>query len=302
MLRDARGHYVVAQTTFDDTGAVDLDSLDLLIDFYLRHGAAGFTVLGVSGEAGKLTPAEAVVVATRYIERAEGKPVIVGVSNPSLAQLRELTEVVMERGAAGVMIAPPGGLRTDEDVVGYFNAVFAQIGDVPTVLQDFPAVSGVWLSVPTILRLVETYDQIQVLKEEDLPSIHKIARLREADGRRIAILTGNNGMYLPLELDRGADGPMSGFSYPEMLAGVYALHASGRVEEAYDLFDRYLPLLSYEAQGAWGVAARKEVLRRRGAMRHATMRAPGPRLTPQDLADLDRLVRRVERAVAEAQP
>ena len=152
-----------------------------------------------------------------------------------------------------------------------------------------------------ILDLVATYDQIQVLKEEDLPSIHKIVRLREAEARRIAILTGNNGMYLPLELDRGADGPMSGFSYPEMLAGVYALHASGRVEEAYDLFDRYLPLLSYEAQGAWGVAARKEVLRRRGAMRHATMRAPGPRLTPQDLADLDRLVRRVERAVAEAQ-
>ncbi len=54
MLRDARGHYVVAQTTFDDTGAVDLDSLDLHIDFYLRHGAASFTVLGVSGEAGKL--------------------------------------------------------------------------------------------------------------------------------------------------------------------------------------------------------------------------------------------------------
>ena len=102
------------------------------------------------------------------------------------------------------------------------------------------------------------------------------------------------------KLGRGIDGPMAGFSHPEMLAGVYRLFTQGRVEEANDMFDRYLPLLSYEAQGAWGVAARKEVMRRRGAIRHATMRTPGPRLTKEDMAELDMLVRRVEKAVAEA--
>jgi 4-hydroxy-tetrahydrodipicolinate synthase len=105
-------------------------------------------------------------------------------------------------------------------------------------------------------------------------------------------------MYLPLELGRGIDGPMAGFSHPEMLAGVYKLFTQGRVEEANDLFDSYLPLLSYEAQGFWGVAARKEIMRRRGAIRYATMRAPGPKLTKEDMAEIDMLVRRVERAVA----
>jgi 4-hydroxy-tetrahydrodipicolinate synthase len=300
MLSEAKGLYIVAQTTFDDRGAVDLDSLDTLIEFYHRHGVAGFTALGVAGEAHKLTPDEALDVASRYIRRAEGKPVVIGVSNPSIAQLRELTAKVMDKGAAGVMIAPPGGLRTEEDLYNYFGSVFAGIGDVPTVLQDFPMSSGVWMSVPSILRLVESFPQIQVLKEEDLPSIHKITRLRASEGRRIAILTGNNGLYLPLELGRGIDGPMAGFSHPEMLSGVYRLHTEGKVEEANDLFDRYLPLLNYEAQGAWGVAARKEVMRRRGAIRHATMRAPGPKLTPEDMAELDLLVRRVQRAVAEA--
>jgi 4-hydroxy-tetrahydrodipicolinate synthase len=171
---------------------------------------------------------------------------------------------------------------------------------VPTVLQDFPFSTGVWMSVSSILRLIEDYPQIQLLKEEDLPSIHKITRLRQSQGRRIAILTGNNGMYLPLELGRGIDGPMAGFSHPEMLAGVYKLFTQGRVEEANDMFDRYLPLLSYEAQGFWGVAARKEVMRRRGAIKHATMRMPGPKLTKEDMAEIDMLVRRVEKAVAEA--
>ena len=166
--------------------------------------------------------------------------------------------------------------------------------------RDFPFSTGVWMSVPSILRLIESFPQIQVVKEEDIPSPAKIARLRQRQGRRVAILTGNNALYLPQELARGADGPMAGFSHPEMLSEVYRLHASGRAEEAQDVFDRYLPLLAYEGQGFWGVAARKEVLRRRGAIRTAAMRQPGPKLTRGDLEDIDALLRRLERRVAQA--
>ncbi|MDB5847796.1 MAG: 4-hydroxy-tetrahydrodipicolinate synthase [Rhodoferax sp.] len=298
MLDQSRGVYIVTQTPFDATGDIDLASVDSLVDFYLQHGADGLTVLGVAGEAGKLTPDEASAVARRFIQRANGKPVIVGVSNPGIAQLRDLTAKVMDMGAAGVMIAPPNGLRTEEELFAYFAGVFTQIGDVPTVLQDFPFSTGTWMSVASILTLVERHPQIQLLKEEDLPSITKITKLRAAQGRRIAILTGNNAMFLPLELGRGIDGPMAGFSHPEMLSGVYRLFQEGRVEEANDLFDRYLPLLSYENQSQWGVAVRKEILRRRGAIRHATMRQPGPKLTGVDLGEIDMLVRRVQRAVA----
>lgn len=300
MLDRIKGVFIIAQTPFDDDGAVDLESVGTLTEFYLRHGADGLTVLGVSGEGGKLGPEEALAVASRFIARAEGKPVIVGVSNPSLPALADLAAQAMDRGAAGVMIAPPGGLRTEEELFGYFGAVFARIGDVPTVLQDFPFSTGVWMSVPSILRLIESFPQIQVVKEEDIPSPAKIARLRERQGRRVAILTGNNALYLPQELARGADGPMAGFSHPEMLSEVYRLHASGRAEAAQDVFDRYLPLLAFEGQGFWGVAARKEVLRRRGAIRSGAMRQPGPKLTGGDLGDIDALLRRLERRLAEA--
>jgi 4-hydroxy-tetrahydrodipicolinate synthase len=149
------------------------------------------------------------------------------------------------------------------------------IGDTPVVLQDFPGSTGVWMSVPSILRLIESFPQIMVVKEEDVPSLEKISQLRAGQGRRVQILTGNNGLYLPYEMARGIDGPMAGFSHPEMLSGVYQLYIKGEIEAAHDLFDIYLPLLDYEAQGFWGVAARKEVMRRRGAIRHATMRHLG---------------------------
>lgn len=295
MLTDTQGVYIVAQTPFQADGAVDLPSIDTLVDFYSRHGADGFTVLGVAGEAAKLTAEEALAVAQRFMRRAGGKPVIVGVSNSSIAQLAELTAKVMDAGASGVMIAPPTGLRTEEEVFNYFAGVFARIGNVPTVLQDFPFSTGVWMSVPTICRLVHEFPQIQVLKEEDLPSITKITRLRESLERRIAILTGNNAMFLPLEMGRGIDGPMAGFSHPEMLSGVYRLFKEGQVEAAHELFDIYLPLLSHENQSQWGVAVRKEVLRRRGAIACAAMRQPGPRLTAVDMAEIDLLLNRLQR-------
>ena len=124
----------------------------------------------------------------------------------------------MDHGASGVMIAPPSGIRTEQELFNYFAAVFDMIGDTPVVLQDFPGSTGVWMSVPSILRLIESFPQIMVVKEEDVPSLEKISQLRAGQGRRVQILTGNNGLFLPYEMARGIDGPMAGFSHPEMLS------------------------------------------------------------------------------------
>ncbi|WP_233233500.1 dihydrodipicolinate synthase family protein [Bordetella sp. LUAb4] len=298
MMTQMKGLYVVAQTPFAADGALDLDSIDTLTDFYFKHGAAGLTVLGVAGEAAKLSEAESVSAVKRFVARAQGKPVIAGVSNASVAQLATLTQAVTEVGASGVMIAPPPGLRTEEDVINYYGAVFDRIGDVPTVLQDFPFSTGVWMSVPTMTRLIERFPQIQAIKEEDIPSAAKITRLREAMPRHVPILTGNNAVFLPQELGRGIEGPMAGFSHPEMLSGVYDLYTQGKPDAAFDLFNLYLPLLNFENQAQWGVAVRKEILRRRGAIASAVMRAPGPRLSPLDLKDIDSLLERLKQALA----
>ena len=190
MLSEISGSVIIAQTPFDDRGAVDFASIDLLTEFYLGHGANGFVVLGVSGEGGKLTSQEALDVSSRFIKRSGKNPVIVGVSNPSSAQLQLLAKEAMDRGASGVMIAPPSGIKTEEELFKYFGAVFDMIGDVPVVLQDFPGSTGVWMSVTAILRLIESFPQIKVVKEEDVPSLEKISQLRAGQGRRVQIHDG----------------------------------------------------------------------------------------------------------------
>ncbi|MGV0908781.1 dihydrodipicolinate synthase family protein [Martelella sp. FOR1707] len=293
-LADTCGLHVVAQTPFLNDGTLDLGSIDTLSAFYYRHGAEGLTVLGVSGEAQKLTVDETIAVAARYVAAADGHRIIAGVSHPNLATLVEVTAQVMAEGADAVMICPPAGIRTDEDLLRYFEAVYARIGDVPTVLQDFPAASGVVMSVPAIDRLISAFPQIGVIKEEDFPSPIKITRMRAELSRPVRILTGNNGQFLVQEMERGADGPMAGFSYPEMLSGVYDLMTAGKRAEAHDLFNRFLPLLKHEAQGQWGIALRKEMMRRRGALTSSALRGPGPKLTDIDLAELDFLISRMD--------
>ncbi len=294
---DARGVYPIAPTPFFDDGRIDTASVDRLTDFYLTSGCTGITVLGQLGEAPKLEHAESVAVATQMIKRASALPVIVGVSAPGFAAMRALTQDVMEAGAAGVMIAPPNTLRTDDQIVGYYKQAAEAIGtDVPFVLQDYPLTFSVQMTPGVIRRIVTEIPSCAMLKHEDWPGLEKITALRtfEKDGmRRIPILTGNNGLFLDYEMERGADGANTGYAFPDMLCDVVRLSQGGKREEAHDLFDAHLPLLRYEQQPGVGLSVRKYILMRRGLMSSAAQRKPAAPFTQLAQAEVDHLLKRL---------
>lgn len=296
----ATGVFAIAATPFSDGGDIDFDSTERMVEFYIGCGVAGLTILGVMGEAPKLAPEESTAFARRVIERVAGRiPVIVGVTAPGLGVMASLAGSVMESGAAGVMVAPISGLRTDEQIEGYFRAVCGTLGDTPVVLQDYPPSSGVYLSVALLNRLFADLASLKVLKHEDWPGLRKLSRFRAAETagerRRVSVLVGNGGLYLPQELQRGADGAMTGFAFPEMLVQVCDLYRAGDESAAEDLFDAYLPLVRYEQQAGIGLAIRKETLRRRGVLASAATRAPGPTLDSDDHNELGRLLARLDR-------
>ena len=299
----AKGVYIIAATPFTDEGAVDLQSVDTLTDFYLGCGVHGFTLLGMMGEAHKLTADESLSVVNRVIGRAQGRQVIVGVSHAGLENVRRLSHEAMIAGASGVMVAPAPGLKGDEGIYNYYAQVFQALGpDIPVVYQDYPQTTGVYLPVNVFERLVDDFKQLVMLKHEDAPGLAKLTKVREGEKkpgrRRVSILVGNGGLYYPQEMRRGADGAMTGFAWPEMLVQVYELFAKGKAEEAEDLFDIYLPLVRHEVQPAIGLALRKEVLFRRGAIKSPKQRAPGSSLTAADKTELDGMIARLERRLA----
>jgi 4-hydroxy-tetrahydrodipicolinate synthase len=299
-----RGVYPIAPTPFDERGGIDWDSLDRIIDFYREVSCSGVTVLGLMGEAPKLEASEAISIVKRTVARAQAMPVIVGITAPGFAAMRTLAHASMDAGAAGVMLAPPASLRTDEQILGYFDTAVDEIGEaIPLVLQDYPLVYTVVLAPRIIARLVNTHRSIVMLKHEDWPGLDKISELRrlisEGEMRKISIVCGNGGVFLDFELARGADGAMTGYAFPEMLVELCRLNWDGQGAEAHALFDAHLPLIRYEQQPGIGLAVRKYVLKKRGLIASDAQRRPAMRLSEIARGEVDLLLERLEQRLGQ---
>ncbi len=305
LTEDAHGLYVIAATPFHDDGRLDLASTDRMVEFYRNCGVSGLTILGIMGEALKLDMDEAIAFSKQVVRRAGSLPVVVGVSSPGFAAMRTLTRAVMAAGAAGVMIAPPSTVRTDDQVAGYYDQCVAAIGaDVPFVIQDYPLASAVVIAPAVIRRIVMTHANCKMLKHEDWPGLEKITTVRgyerDASMRHISILTGNGGLFVDFEMERGADGAMTGYAFPDMLAEVIELQRAGQRDRAHDVFDAHLPLLRYEQQPGLGVAVRKYVLMKRGAIASDAQRSPASKLSAAAKSEVDFLLQRLAKLDARA--
>jgi 4-hydroxy-tetrahydrodipicolinate synthase len=294
---DGKGVYVIAPTPFHEDGRVDEASTDRMTDFFVQCGVTGITVLGQMGEAPKLEHQEALALACRVIRRAP-VPVIVGVSSAGFAAMRTLSRAVIDAGAAAVMIAPPSSLKTDDQIATYYRQAAEAIGqDVPFVVQDFPLTFNVVMAPSVIRRIVSENASCTMLKHEDWPGLEKISTLRsyerEGSMRPISIFCGNGGIFLDFEVERGADGAMTGYCFPDMLVDLVRHAAAGRRDAAHDLFDAHLPLIRYEQQPSIGLAVRKYVLMNRGILASDAQRRPAATLSKTAREEIDYLVHRL---------
>jgi 4-hydroxy-tetrahydrodipicolinate synthase len=301
----AEGVYVIAPTPFHPDGRIDDASIDRMTDFFIKAGVTGMTVLGQLGEAPKMAHDESVGIVKRVIGRAGSLPIVVGVSAPGFAAMRALTQDVMALGAAGVMIAPPNTLRTDDSIVQYYKQASEAIGaDVPFVIQDYPLTFSVQMTPGVIRRIHMECPSCWFLKHEDWPGLDKISQLRawekEGSMRRLPILVGNNALFLDFEMERGVDGANTGYCFPDMLVDVVRLSKAGKRDEAHDLFDAHLPLIRYEQQPGPGMAVRKYVMMRRGIIASDTLRKPGAALSAVARAEVDYLLSRIARTDSRA--
>src|SRR5215467_12523647 len=276
------GVFSVLPTPFLEDGAVDYESLGSVVDLFIAGGVNGLTALGVTSEAGRLTERERAVVLETVMCQAAGRvPVIAGTTADGLRSCIEYTRIARASGAAAVMISPPRLHKLNSDaVVGHFATVAAAV-DIPIVIQDYPPVSGFTMEPLLLARIARVVPSARTIKLEDPPTPLKIAKiLQAARGLEISILGGLGGVFLLEELMAGAAGAMTGFAYPEILTEIVQAYRSGNLDHASDVFYRNVALMRFEFQEGIGLAIRKEVLRRRGALRHAGVRAPGVALDP----------------------
>jgi len=288
------GVYNIMATPFHDDGRIDWDSLQTLVEFQLARDAYGLTILGVLGEAAKLSVDERRQVMERVVETVAGRvPVVVGVSHAETATVIALSKAAFAVGCAGVMIAPPRfDAQPDDDTLFRLYADYAAGFDGPIIVQDFPPVNGVILSPDVLARIAENIPSARYLKLEDPPLMQKISAIRERTDQ-FAIFGGLGGMFFLEELERGAAGTMTGFAFTEILVAVYRAFLAGDLGTAQSIFDRYLPLIRFENQPVINLTIRKELLRRRGAMASAALRPPFAPIDAGTHHEINRVLERV---------
>jgi 4-hydroxy-tetrahydrodipicolinate synthase len=285
------GVCTITLTPFTEEGEVDLEGIDSLARLYLDSGVHGLTILGIMGEAHKLSDAERSIVMQRYLEAAgDHVPVVVGCSAAATKVTIEWAREAEEIGAAAVMVAPPNNVRNLDLVFEHYRRV-AEAVSLPVVVQDEPVNTGVVMPAAFIARVVNEIEGCQYVKLEEAPTTIKITSLLEKIEDRVGIFGGLGGMYFYEELSRGAVGIMTGFAYQEILVRTYELFSKGKKREAREHFFRYLPLIRFEAQlGVGGVSIRKEVFKLRGAISSSHVRFPAPALDEETLRELEELV------------
>ena len=288
------GVCTITLTPFTEGGDVDLESIDSLAELYLDSGVFGLTILGIMGEAHKLSDVERSMVVGRYIEAARDRvPVVVGCSAVATKVTVERAREAETAGAAAIMVAPPNNVRNLDLVFEHYRRV-AEAVSVPVVVQDEPVNTGVVMPAPFIARVINEIEGCRYIKLEEAPTTIKITNLIEKiedPDKRAGIFGGLGGMYFYEELARGAVGIMTGFAYQEILVRTYELFSEGRGREAREYFFRYLPLVRFEAQlGVGGVGIRKEVFKMRGAISSSHVRFPAPALDEETLRELEELV------------
>jgi 4-hydroxy-tetrahydrodipicolinate synthase len=286
-----RGVCTIALTPFTDDGDLDEGSIESLSDFYVDAGVHGVTILGIMGEAHKLSDAERQTVTERYLSAVAGRvPVVVGCSAVATKVVVDRARAAEEAGAAAVMVAPPNNQRNLDLVFEHFRRV-AEAVSVPVVVQDEPVNTGVVMPAPFIARVVDEIEGCRYVKLEEAPTTIKISGLLKNTKSEVGVFGGLGGMYFYEELVRGATGIMTGFAYPHVLVETYRLFGEGKKREAQEHFFRYLPLIRFEAQlGVGGVGIRKEVLKLRGVVSSSHVRFPAPALDEQTLRELEDLV------------
>ncbi len=290
------GVFSVLPTPFDASGDFDPGSLERVIDLFLAGGVNGFTALGVTGEVARLTEAEREAVLDSVVTHTNGRvPVVAGTTTEGLRTCIEYTKRAKAAGAAAVMISPPRAPKLNSDAVARHYAEVASAVDIPIIVQDYPPISGFAMEPALLVRIAREVPAARTIKLEDPPTPLKTTRiLAQAQGIDVRIFGGLGGVFLIEELMAGAAGAMTGFAFPEILVEIVTLFRAGRIDEAADVFYRSVPLMRFEFQEGIGMAIRKEVLRRRGALAHAGIRPPGGVLDATTATALDRVMSWVE--------
>jgi 4-hydroxy-tetrahydrodipicolinate synthase/2-keto-3-deoxy-L-arabinonate dehydratase len=291
-----KGVFPVVPTTFTESGELDLESQTRSIDFMIDAGSHGVCILANFSEQFVLSDQEREVLTSTILQHVAGRvPVIVTTTHFSSRICIERSRRAEELGAAMVMVMPPyhgATIRVSEQQIYDFFGRLSDAIRIPIMIQDAP-VSGTPLSAGFLARMAKELERVAYFKIESPGTAAKLRELLRLAGSAVeGPWDGEEGITLFADLEAGATGTMTGGGYPDGIRQIVDAYASGRREEAFDAYQRWLPLINYENRQC-GLLACKALMKEGGIIDCDAPRHPFPSLHPATRAGLIETARRL---------
>ena len=218
---DNNGVHFMMPTVFNDEDSIDIKSMHSVCEFAKKSGCKGLVLLGVMGEAHRLSEHERnfLIEEISQLSKELGLILTIGASAESGYLATSYAAAASDFGAEQVMVAPPIMKKPNENVLfRYYEDINNSIGkNTRIVIQDLPEQSGVHMSQQFMVDLHKNLDKVNSIKLEDPPTPSKISKIDKLRSKDLKIFGGLGGLFFLEELKRGASGTMKGFELTENL-------------------------------------------------------------------------------------
>ncbi|WP_321881006.1 dihydrodipicolinate synthase family protein [Paraburkholderia bannensis] len=291
------GIFPVVPTTFTANGELDLPSQKRAVDFMIDAGVDGLCILANFSEQFSISDDEREIITRTVLEHVAGRvPVIVTTTHYGSNVCAARSKRAQDMGAAMVMVMPPyhgATFRVPEAQIYEFYARVSDAIDIPIMIQDAPA-AGTVLSAPFLARMAREIEQVSYFKIETPGAANKLREVIRLGGDAIeGPWDGEEGITLLADLNAGATGAMTGGGFPDGIRPIIVAHREGRADDAFALYQKWLPLINHENRQA-GLLACKSLMQEGGVIDCELPRHPLPAMHPATRAELIDIARRLD--------
>jgi len=276
------GMWPVAPTPFYDSGEVDYEGMERVLDCMVDQKVEGICILANYSEQFLLSDEEREKLTKLCMKKIDGRvKTIVTVSHFATNIVRPRAELAKSLGADIIMMMPPyhGALLkgNPDQIFEQFNEI-SKVG-IPIMIQDAP-LSGIELSVPLLTKMINEIEYLTCFKIESANAASKIrALIKNCSSRLDAPFDGEESITLYADLEAGISGSMSSALLPEKIAPVIDHFWNNEKDKAEEVYNSILPLINFENRQC-GFRATKTVMKEGGVIKSDFCRDP---IKPLDL-------------------
>lgn len=277
-----KGIFSIVVSPFTEDGKnVDFEDLRNVVDLLIAEGVDGLVFPGVGSEFYKLADTERTKMIETVVEQANKRvPVIANITRNAISLAVKDAREAEAIGVDGIMIVPPWFIPpSNQAIVEHVHAVADSV-ELPVIIQYAPSVTGVNIPVETFLDIVRQCSQDFYIKAEAVPPGDLVSSIIEKTEGKMGVFTGNGCVQMYDMLERGAMGHMPGSSMARPYVEIYRTYTNGDKEKAFELFNKFLPVLNLITQSAeMFVQFEKKILKERGVIKSDCCRKPHAGIT-----------------------